>query len=167
MPTEIFSDELVDFERWPDGLFSLAAPWPFRTLQAITPAKPFVPNADVYTRNGSLVMKLDLPGVDPKDVHVKLVDDELVITGERKAEKEFKEEGYYLKESSYGFFERRMPVPKGTKDIDVKAEYVNGVLQISIPRPEKAALPKAKEISVTVPIKQVVKPVEEVKRSKK
>lgn len=164
MPTKIFPEELVDFDSPLAEFFrSLTAPWPFRPLLTVTPVKHFVPNADVFTRNGDLVMKFDLPGVDPKDVHVKLVEDEIVIAGERKAEKEFKEEGYYRKESAYGYFERRMPVPKGIKEADIKAEYFNGVLEISLPRPEKTALPKAKEIPVKLPIK----PIKEVKALKK
>lgn len=166
MATKIFPEELVDFERWPDRLFSLATPWPFRPLLSIAPAKHFIPSADVYTRDGSIVMKFDLPGVDPKDVHVKLIEDELVITGERKADKEFKEEGYYRKESVYGLFERRMPVPKGIKEPDIKAEYVNGVLEVTIPRLEKPALPKAKEIPVKHAVK-TIKPIKDVKALKK
>jgi HSP20 family protein len=77
------------------------------------------------------------------------------VTGERKAEKEIKEEGYYRKETTYGFFERHMTVPKGIKESDIKAEYENGVLEISMPKaPKPEDLPKAKEI----PVKPAIKP---------
>ena len=56
------------------------------------------------------------------------------MTGERKFDKEVKEEGYYRKESSYGSFERHVSLPKGIKESDIKAEYDNGVLEISVPR---------------------------------
>jgi HSP20 family protein len=101
-------------------------------------------------------VKLDLPGVDPKDIHVKVMEGELTVTGERKADKEIKEEGYYRKETTYGFFERHMSVPKGIKESDIKAEYEHGVLEISMPRAAKVEdLPKAREI----PVKLAVKPI--------
>lgn len=135
---------------------TLSAPWPFRPLLALAPGKHFIPTADVFARNGSLVVKLDLPGVEAKDIHVKVMEGELRVTGERKADKEIKEEGYYRKETTYGFFERHMSVPKGIKESEIKATFDNGVLEISMPRTAKTEeLPKAKEI----PVKQVVKPV--------
>lgn len=135
---------------------TLSAPWPFRPLLALAPGKHFIPTADVFARNGSLVVKLDLPGVEAKDIHVKVMEGELTVTGERKADKEIKEEGYYRKETTYGFFERHMSVPKGIKESEIKAMFDNGVLEISMPRTAKTEeLPKAKEI----PVKQVVKPV--------
>ncbi len=78
------------------------------------------------------------------------------MTGERKADNEIKEEGFYRKETTYGFFERKMSVPKGVKEAEIKAEYAYGVLEISMPRVAKnEALQNAKEI----PVKQAVKPV--------
>ena len=74
------------------------------------------------------------------------------MIGERKAEKEIKEEGYYRKEATYGVFERHMTLPKGIKESEIKAEYDKGVLEISVPRmPKTEALPKAKEIPVKLP----------------
>ncbi len=135
---------------------TLSGPWPFRPLLAITPGKHFIPTADVFARNGSLVVKLDLPGVEARDIHVKVMEGELTVTGERKTDKEIKEEGYYRKETTYGFFERHMSVPKGIKESEIKATFDNGVLEISMPRTAKTEeLPKAKEI----PVKQVVKQV--------
>ena len=135
---------------------TLTSPWPFRPLLALAPGKHFIPTADVFARDGSLVVKIDLPGVDPKDIHVKLLEDDLFVTGERKADKEVKEEGYYRKEVSYGFFERHMTVPKGIKESEIKAEYDHGVLEITMPRSAKVEdLPHVKEI----PVKQPVKPI--------
>jgi len=135
---------------------TLAGPWPFRPLLALTPGKHFIPNADVFARNGSLVVKIDLPGVDPKDIHVKVMEGQLTVTGERKAEKEVNEEGYFRKETTFGFFERRMTVPKAIKESEIKAEYDNGVLEISMPKAARLEeLPKAKEI----PVKQAARPI--------
>jgi HSP20 family protein len=157
MTTRIAPEALVELDRpFAEFFRTLTGPWPFRPLFALAPGKHFMPTADVFARNGDMVVKLDLPGVEPKDIHVKLEEGELIVTGERKSDKEVKEEGYYRKESSYGLFERHMSVPKGIKDSEIKAEYVNGVLEISMPREVKVqGQPKAKEI----PVKQAVKPI--------
>lgn len=155
MTTHIVPEELVELDSpFAEFFRTLGGPWPFRPLLALSSGKRFIPTADVFTRDGSLVVKIDLPGVDRKDIHVKLDEDELIVTGERKADKEIKEEGYYRKETTYGFFERHMSVPKGLKDTEIKAEYHNGVLEISMPKAAKVeGPPKAKEIPVKVAIK--------------
>jgi len=157
MTTRIAPEALVELDRpFAEFFRTLSGPWPFRPLFALTPGKHFLPTADVFARNGDMVVKLDLPGVEPKDIHVKLEEDQLIVTGERKADQEVKEESYYRKESSYGLFERHMSVPKGIKESEIKAEYVDGVLEISMPRKAKVdGQPKAKEI----PVKTMVKPI--------
>jgi HSP20 family protein len=157
MTTRIAPEALVEIDSpFAEFFRTLSGPWPFRPLFALTSGRHFLPTADVFARNGELVVKLDLPGVDPKDIHVKLVDNELIVMGERKADKETKEEVYHRKESVYGLFERHMSVPKGVKEGEVKAEYVNGVLEISMPKAPKAeGLPRVKEI----PVKQAMKPI--------
>ncbi len=157
MPIRVVPEELVDIDSpFAEFFRTLSGPWPFRPLLALRPGKHFIPTADMFTRDGSLVVKIDLPGVDPKDIHVKLLESELIVSGERKAEKEVKEEGYYRKESTYGFFERHMSVPKGMKETDIVAEYDKGVLEITMPRAAKAegqAKPKEIPIKATKAIK--------------
>jgi HSP20 family protein len=156
MLTRFSPEELVELDSPIAEFFrTLSGPWPFRPLLALS-GKHFIPTADVFARNGELVVKVDLPGVEPKDIHVKLDEDELTITGERKVDKEVKEEGYYRKETSYGFFERRMTIPKGIKESDILAKYEDGVLEITMPKVAKIeGKPKAKEI----PVKPMIKPV--------
>ena len=153
MTTRVFPQELVELDRPFEEFFrTLAGPWPFRPLLALTPGKHYIPTADVFARNGDTVVRIDLPGVDPKDIKVKFEEGELVVMGERKAEKEIKEEGYFRKEATYGIFERHMTLPKGVKENEIKAEYDNGVLEIAIPKaPKTEELPKAKEIPVKTP----------------
>src|SRR5438093_293351 len=146
MTTRTAQEELVALDSpFAEFFRTLTGPWPFRPLLALAPGKHFIPNADVYARNGSLVIKIDLPGLDPKDIHVKVFEGELTVMGERKIDAEVKEEGFYRKETSYGFFERHISVPKGVKEAEIKAEYDNGVLEISMPRPARPEeLPRAK-----------------------
>jgi HSP20 family protein len=157
MTTRIVSDELAELDApFAEFFRTLTGPWPFRPLLALTPGKHFIPTADVFVHNGDLVVRMDLPGMDPKDIHVKLEPGELAVTGERKLEKEVKETGYYRKETSYGFFERHVSLPTGVKESDIKAEYENGVLEIRIPRPASTnGAPQAK----TIPVKAAAKPV--------
>ncbi len=161
MPIRVLPEDLVDFDSPLAEFFrTLSGPWPLRPFLALTSGKHFIPAADIYAKDGNLMVTIDLPGVDPKDIHVKLLEGELVVTGERKADKEIKEEGYYRKESTYGFFERHLSVPKTLKETDIKAEYDNGVLHIVLPRTAKhEELPKVKEI----PVRPVIKPAKEVK----
>jgi len=150
MTTRTVSDELVELDRPLAEFFrTLTGPWPFQPLLALTPGKHFIPTADVFARNGDFVVRMDLPGVDPKDIHVKFEAEELSVTGERKFDKEVKQEGYYRKESSFGTFERHISLPKGVKESEITAEYDNGVLEISIPR----AGADAKPYSRTIPVK--------------
>lgn len=106
----------------------------------------WVPVVDSYMRDGKLVYKAELPGVDPKDVDVSVTDKELVIKGDRKSEKEAKEETYSYREISYGSFERHFLLPEGAKIEDLKANFTNGVLEITVPVPEK--LETARKIKI-------------------
>ena len=127
MTARIVSDELVELDRpFAEFFRTLTSPWPFRPLLALAPDKHFIPTADVFARKGDFVVRMDLPGMDPKDIHVKFVAEELTVTGERKFDKEVKEEGYYRKESSYGTFERHISLPKAVKESDIKATYDSG-----------------------------------------
>jgi len=105
----------------------------------------WMPSIESYTKDGKLFIKAELPGVDPKDLDVTITDRELVVKGERKAEKDEKEKDYTYREISYGSFERRFLIPEGVKTEDLKAAFANGVREISVPVPE---VPKAKKIEV-------------------
>jgi HSP20 family protein len=86
-----------------------------------------------------IVVKVDLPGLDQKDIEVTVQDGTLTIRGERKKEKEEKREDYYYAERSYGAFLRSLPLPKGVEADKVKATFKKGVLEVH--------LPKAKEVT--------------------
>jgi HSP20 family protein len=148
--TRSFWDDLVELDRPAVDLFRpFAFPW-WRPRFALSSEMPYMPAADVFSRNGDLVVRVELPGIDPaKDVKVTLLEGILDVKGERKQEKEIKEEGYYRKESSYGAFERRVQVPATIKESDIKADYKDGVLEVVVTGAAKA-LPKptAREIPI-------------------
>src|SRR5262245_61551039 len=112
----------------------------FSSLFSMPSHDSWLPSMESYTKDGKLELKLDLPGVNPKDVKISLEGTQLVIRGERKSE-HGEENGY--REVRYGKFERRFTVPKGTEKVE--ARYDNGVLALTLPLPDA---PKPKRIAV-------------------
>jgi HSP20 family protein len=108
----------------------------------------WMPSVESYTKDGQLVFKAELPGVDPKDLDVSISERELVIKGERRSEKGSKEENYAYREIVYGSFERRFVLPEGVKTDDLKAIFTNGVLEITMPAP---AITRARKIEIETP----------------
>lgn len=115
--------------------------------------RPFVPAVDVLAREENLVVRVELPGVDPtKDVRVAVENGELVIKGERRHEEEVEEGTYYRMEGSFGAFERRLPIPEGIDEGAITATYQDGVLEVVVPEAmAKLEAPPAREIPVTTP----------------
>jgi HSP20 family protein len=105
----------------------------------------WAPSVESYVKDGKIVIRAELPGIEAKDLDLSITERELVIKGERKAEKDEKEKDYTYREISYGSFERRFLLPEGVKAEDLKAAFVNGILEVSIPVPEA---PKARKIEI-------------------
>jgi HSP20 family protein len=97
------------------------------------------PDIEVIQREGSLVVRADLPGLAKEDVKVNVSGDELVIEGERRHEEQKEEGGIYHSERTYGSFLRRIPLPRGVDVGSCDANFENGVLEVklSLPKQEK------------------------------
>lgn len=95
------------------------------------------PAIDVNERDGKLRVRADLPGVNQNDVKVEVTGDAITIQGERKQEHEEKGKGFYRNERSYGHFFRSIPLPEGAKTEEAQAQFNNGVLEVSIPVPQR------------------------------
>jgi len=91
------------------------------------------PQIEVFEREGQLIVRADLPGLSKDDVKIHITDDQLIIEGERRQEREENEGGFYRSERSYGSFYRSIPLPEGVSDEDVKASFRDGVLEITMP----------------------------------
>lgn len=91
------------------------------------------PPVESFVKDGNLVVRADIPGLEPKDIEVSVLHDVLTIKGERKSEKEVKKEEYLRREVSYGAFERRMSLPPGAIADQAKASFKNGVVEITVP----------------------------------
>jgi HSP20 family protein len=107
----------------------------------------WIPSLDVSETKNDIVVKAEIPGMDPKDMDISLSNDILTIKGEKKQEKEEKEEDYHLIERSYGKFIRSLRLPGEVKGDKINATYKNGVLSITLPKSEEV---KKKELKIKV-----------------
>jgi HSP20 family protein len=98
----------------------------------------WMPAMEVFEREGQYVIRADVPGIDPKEVEVSVLDDALTIKGERKKSHEVKEKESYYSETAYGRFERRLALPKGIDPEKITARFENGVLEVSVALPQTA-----------------------------
>lgn len=94
------------------------------------------PAVNCVKEGDNLVVHVDLPGINPKDVDISVTGNMLTIKGERKHEKETKEEDYFVREIGYGVFERSFTLPVEVNPDKIKANYKNGVLAITMPAAE-------------------------------
>lgn len=106
------------------------------------------PSIDIFEEGSDLVLKADIPGVPKDDLDIRVEDDILTISGQKKKEEEVEKDDYYRYERSYGSFCRKFALPEGTDTEKIKANYKDGVLNIRIPR-SATAEKAAKKISVT------------------
>ena len=97
----------------------------------------WAPAVDLLEREDSLVLKADLPGLTEDDVQIEVRGDVLTIAGERKAEHEEKQNGYYRVERSFGRFSRSLQLPDGVDADRIAAAFDNGVLEVTIPKPQQ------------------------------
>lgn len=100
-----------------------------------------------FRHNGRFVVKVDLPGVNPKDVHLTAEQGRLTVEGERKRAEEIPENSVIRGELCYGSFRRSLAIPEGVKTEEIKAKYQDGILEITAPM-EEHHLPKKIEVEV-------------------
>ena len=114
----------------------------------------WAPAADIYETEHELVVKADVPEVDPNDLDIRVENNILTIRGERKFEKKVNEENYLRVERAYGTFSRSFSLANTVNSEAIKADYQNGVLTLTIPKREEA---KPKQIKVNVGTPAVAK----------
>lgn len=142
MPADPFR-ELARMEREMEDLFGrFFRDWPWPRTDV---ARAWAPAVDMLDRKDEIVLRADLPGLEQKDVRVTVQDGMLTIQGERKEEKEVKEENYYQCERWAGSFARSLALPPGADAEKIKATFKNGVLEVHIP---KALEAKGKTIEI-------------------
>jgi len=97
------------------------------------PGEYWTPQIETFQRGEDLVVRADLPGLRPEEVTVEVTDDTLTIHGERRRECEESGAGYYRSERSYGSFHRRIGLPHGVDPAHIKAQFKDGVLEVTMP----------------------------------
>ena len=106
-----------------------------------------VPAVDVVESENAYEIKAEMPGMDEKNIEVKVANGNLTIKGEKQEEKEEKKKDYYLQERKFGSFERSFSIPEGVDTDKIEAAFKNGVLNVTLPKKLEAQKP-AKNIEV-------------------
>lgn len=101
-----------------------------------------MPAVDISEKEGSFEITAELPGLDEKDIELKLSDGNMIIRGEKKQETEETKKDYHLSERHYGSFERMFNLPKGIDTDKIEASFAKGVLTISLPKKPEAIKPE-------------------------
>jgi len=107
----------------------------------------WAPAVDIFEHEGNIVLKAELPGVDSKDVDVRVENNVLTLRGERKFDTEVDKESYHRVERAYGAFSRSFTLPTVVDTDKIKAEVKDGVLRVTLPKREEA---KPKQITISV-----------------
>lgn len=128
------------FDEFRQNLGFSTHPW----TEALT---EYATKVDVKDNDNRVVVTMEIPGVDMKDIELSMRGDGLVVKGEKKEEKEEKEKGYYRIERTYGSFYRMIPIPCEVDRDNVEATYKDGVLKVTLPK-TKETLQNEKKISV-------------------
>lgn len=152
---------IVRWRRW--NLFDQAEPWGLldevaslrRDIERVFTRwqsgeeRGFFPATDIVTRDNDIIVKMELPGLDPeKDLDIKVEGDTLVVSGRRNEEREVKEGEYQLRERRYGSFYRSFPLPEGTSSEAIAATYDSGILELTLSGAAQIAQAEPKRIQV-------------------
>ncbi|MGD9347117.1 MAG: Hsp20/alpha crystallin family protein [Candidatus Aminicenantes bacterium] len=117
----------------------------------------WAPSVDIYETEQTLVLTAEVPGIEDKDIEIKIEDSTLTLKGERKFEKETEEENYHRIERAYGSFYRSFSLPPYIDQDKIEAEHEQGVLKITMPKKHESkprTVKVLKATSKTVPAKK-------------
>ena len=133
--------EPVPVNRFFNSFFDTPTVAPARGLRRWTPAVDVIENETDYT------LRADLPGLSEKDIAIELDSDVLTISGERRSEHEERAGGYYRIERSSGSFRRSLRLPEGVDPESITAQFENGVLEVTVPKPAERT---PRKVAITV-----------------
>lgn len=138
--------EISRLQRNIDRMFEdFFSPFPAQLGRAGEELTYFSPPTDIEETDSNYLITFDLPGITKKDIRIECRDNQLIVSGERKEERERKEGNQLSKERFYGTFQRSFSLPANANADKIEANYNNGVLQVLIPKTEAA---KAKQIEI-------------------
>lgn len=136
-------DEIMSMRETMDRLFE---DW-FTRRPRVTGPLVWQPAVEVSETDNEVLVKAELPGIDPKNVEVSVTGDTLTIKGEAKAEHEEKRRNYYRRELRYGTFQRTIGLPTEVKGDETRATFRHGILEVRIPKAERVR-PKSVKVEV-------------------
>ena len=139
--------ELNTIQNEMNRLFNTFFDQPGQTGRGNGTMRRWLPPMDLIETPDHYVLRADLPGLSDGDVNVQLEANVLTISGERKAEHEDQQEGYYRLERAFGAFSRSLTLPDGVDPDGIQAHFDRGVLEIRIPKPEQK---KPKTVQITL-----------------
>ena len=144
IPSRSISPIQSDFNRLFSSLFDTATPI---AAPLARNGRGFIPALDVVERESEFLLTVDLPGLSESDVKVEILDGTLTISGERSTSNEENKDGYRRLERASGTFTRTLSLPKGVDPAAVTATFKNGVLQVTVPKPETT---KPQQVQIAV-----------------
>lgn len=155
-------EPLVKFRNEFDRLFDrfFMEPWTVTDFAEMLPTM-WMPATDIAEDDNNIIIRAEVPGIEAKDIDLNVLENRLTISGEKNDEKEEKGKDTYYRERNFGSFRRVIDLPANVDATKVVAEYANGVLTVTVPKPVTA---KARQIEVkpavatTQPQRTVVKP---------
>jgi HSP20 family protein len=139
--------ELNTIQNEMNRLFNTVFDQPHQTGRGNGTVRRWLPPMDLIETTDHYVLRADLPGLSDADVNVQFDDNTLTVSGERKAEHEDQQEGYYRLERAFGAFSRSLTLPDGVDPDGVHAHFDRGVLEIRVPKPEQK---KPKTVQITL-----------------
>jgi HSP20 family protein len=132
LPAKTRPAGIVDLREEMDRLWDAVMSSPWRPFQSIG-RRQLMPAMDVFEKDGHLHVRAELPGMSEKDITVEIAGDVITISGEKKDEREVKEDNYYRSERSYGSFRRQVALPAGADANKAEAKFKDGVLELDVP----------------------------------
>jgi HSP20 family protein len=143
-----FLSPFEEMERWFDEFFRRPfSAFPSLWRRPLPLEEEVFPSVDIYEEGNDLVLKAEVPGIKKEDLEVKITEDTITIAGEKKKEEKVEKKDYYRIERSYGSFSRSFSLPSDLEVEKAKAKFENGILELRIPKSEKA---KKKEIKISL-----------------
>jgi HSP20 family protein len=138
--------EMRSFQNEFNRVFGSALPRLFGSEEGVLSGN-WAPNVDISEDDNTIVLEADLPGLKAGDFNLSIENYRLTLSGERKFENETKRDNYHRVERSYGNFTRTFSLPNTVNVEDVKADFNDGVLRVTLPKREEV---KARQINVSV-----------------
>jgi HSP20 family protein len=138
----VFMDDL---DRIVEGFGSGGNPLAASSPASTRSIQNWIPAVEAFEREGQFVIRVDVPGLDREQLAVEIDDDRVIIAGERVEEDEDRGSNYYRRERSYGRFTRVVPLPEGVDASQANATFDNGVLEISMPAPQR---PESRKLEI-------------------